>query len=266
MALYGRRGKFVPCPPTPGSANGIGWTARAIIGPQWPPVAPLHPLLDRQISSPLLDGRLFEKQYTAQEPAFLRDHRIHGALIVPATAHLEMVTAAAKILFGPGHHHIQEMVVRQALPVPETGGVTAQLAFTAVQPNQSAHFQIFARSDDNDSWQLYAEGQVVAGTDDLPEVAFDLAAIQARCPDELSGEAYYSQGEAIGAEFGPRFQPIRQLWRGENEALGLLQAQAVSRRKWPGIGCIPPWPTPSFTSFMAHGGNGRCRNVPPPDL
>ena len=244
--LYGRRGKFVSLPTYPWQRKRYWLDGAGHHRPQTA-VAPLHPLLDRQISSPLLDGRLFEKHYTAQEPAFLRDHRIHGALIVPATAHLEMVTAAAKSLFGLGHHHIQEMVVRQALPVPEAGGVMAQLAFTAVQPNQSASFQIFARGDDSDAWQLYAEGRVVAGTDELPEVAFDRAAIQARCPDELPGEAYYSQGEAIGAEFGPRFQPIRQLWRGENEALGLLQAQAVLAPEMAGY-----WLHPALADALFH--------------
>jgi myxalamid-type polyketide synthase MxaD len=244
--LYGRRGQFVSLPTYPWQRKRY-WLDGA--GHNRTPVAaaPLHPLLDRPISSPLLDGPLFEKQYTAQEPAFLGDHRIHGALIIPATAHLEMVTAAAKILFGPGHHRIQEMVVRQALPVPERGGVTAQLAFTAVQPNQSANFQIFARSDDSDAWQLYAEGRVSAGTDKLPEIAFDRAAIQARCPDELPGEAYYSQGEAIGAQFGPRFQPIRHLWRGENEALGLLQAQPVLAPEMAGY-----WLHPALADALFH--------------
>jgi acyl transferase domain-containing protein/acyl carrier protein len=247
--LYGRRGRYVLLPTYPWQRKRYWLDGAGHHRPQLAAggAAPLHPLLDRQISSPLLDGRLFEKQYTAQEPAFLRDHRIHGALIVPATAHLEMVTAAANILFGPGQHRIQDMVVRQALPVPEAGGVTAQLAFTAVQPDQSAQFQIFARSDDRDDWQLYAEGRVVAGTDELPEVAFDREAIQARCPDEMSGAAYYRQGQAIGAEFGPRFQPIRQLWRGKNEALGLLQAQAVLAPEMAGY-----WLHPALADALFH--------------
>jgi NAD(P)-dependent dehydrogenase (short-subunit alcohol dehydrogenase family)/acyl carrier protein len=167
-----------------------------------------------------------------------------------------MVTAAAKILFGPGHHRIQEMVVRRALPVPETGAVTAQLVFTDAQPNQpnttptplSASFQIFARDDDSDSWQLYAEGRAFAGKDaSVPEVTFNFEEIQARCPDELSGEAYYSQAESIGADFGPRFQPIRRLWRGENEVLGLLQAQTVLAPETSGY-----WLHPALADALFH--------------
>jgi len=245
-ALYDRRGKFVPLPTYPWQRKRY-WLDDA--GHSRPQVtAPLHPLLDRQISSPLLDGRLFEKQFSPQEPTFLRDHRIHGALIVPATAYLEMVTAAAKALFGPGHHHIREMVVRQALPVPEPGAVTVQLAFTAVQPAESAQFQIFARDNAGDRWQLYVEGRIVAGTEEpAPDVAFDLEAVQSRCPDELPGDAYYDQGEAIGAQFGPRFQPIRQLWRGENEVLGLLQAGPVLEPEMTGY-----WLHPALADALFH--------------
>ena len=247
QGLYGRRGKLIPLPTYPWQRKRYWLDGAGHHRPQLA-AAPLHPLLDQQISSPLLDGRLFEKQFSPQEPAFLCDHRIHGALIVPATAYLEMVTAAAQLLFGPGQHRIQEMVVRQALPVPEPGAVTVQLAFTAVQPAESAQFQIFARDTAGDRWQLYVEGGVVAGmAEPAPDVAFDLEAIQARCPDELPGDAYYDQGEAIGAAFGPRFQPIRQLWRGENEVLGWLQAGPVLAPEMSGY-----WLHPALADALFH--------------
>jgi acyl transferase domain-containing protein len=162
-AVQGGSGRFISLPSYPWQRKRY-WLDGA--GHKRSPAekrAPLHPLLQSRVTSPLLDGTLFETAFSARAPAFQVDHRIYGTLIVPATAYLEMVSAAAGVLFGPGNHRIHDMMLRSALVVPEPGEVKVQLAFTAVEPGQAAKFQIFANGAETDSdWRLYAEGRVTA--------------------------------------------------------------------------------------------------------
>ena len=61
-----------------------------------------HPLLGERVRSALPTPH-FEVTLAATSPAFLGDHRVHGAVIVPATQYVEMaLAAAAQTLAGHG--------------------------------------------------------------------------------------------------------------------------------------------------------------------
>ena len=47
-----------------------------------------------------------------------------------------------------------------------------------------------------------------------------LAEIQARCPEEISGQDYYARLSESGIQYGPFFQTITQLWRHGGNVLG----------------------------------------------
>ncbi len=189
----------------------------------------LHPLLQRQLRSPLVKGALFESVLTAQSPAFQGDHRIHDVLVVPATTYLEMVTAAAHILFGPGVHTIRGLVIRDALVVPGDDQVTLQLAVSEGEPGQAVDFQIFAaRGDSPDDWRLYVRGKLETSALGQSAIGvFDPATVQARCDETIDGEAYYQLGHEYGGELGPRFRSIRRLWRRPGEVVGQLEMASL---------------------------------------
>ena len=187
--------------------------------------APLHPLLERRVRTPLVDGVIFESIFTAHSPSYQGDHQIHGVLVVPATTYLEMVSAAGHILFGPATHTIRELVIRDVLVVPGDGHITVQLAFSAVKPGQAANFQIFAAMDDApDDWRLYVRGRLETAEAALSAAdAFDPAVVQARCGATVEGDAYYALGRERGGELGPRFRSVRRLWRRPGEVLAQLE-------------------------------------------
>jgi myxalamid-type polyketide synthase MxaD len=248
-AFYGENGRFIPLPTYPWQRKRY-WLDHAGHRPATASAGArpwLHPLLERTVSSPVFEGRLFETVFTPETPAFLADHRIHDALVVPATAYLEMVSAAAGILFGPGSHRLHDMIVRTALIVPEPGEAHIQLAFTNLDGAGPARFQIFAATNPAGEWRLYAEGSVVADSTAAPEPdALDLDAIRGRCFTEQDGEAYYRQGEALGARFGPRFQVIERFWRRDGEVLARLQAPPTLAAELEGYRLHPAFADAAF--------------------
>ena len=74
----------------------------------------LHPLLGRRLQSALREVQ-FEQQLAAQSPAFLADHVVHGRVVVPATAFVEMLLAAADALWTPGAHQLGDLVITEPL-------------------------------------------------------------------------------------------------------------------------------------------------------
>ena len=82
-------------------------------------------------------------------------------------------------------------------------------------------------------YRLHAEARLAPAEPPADQVASDLAALRTRCRRAVDGQAHYGQLLARGADFGPAFQGVRQLWVGEDEALGefevLLPPMAGSR-------------------------------------
>jgi acyl transferase domain-containing protein/acyl carrier protein len=219
QAVNGPDGRFVPPPAYPWRRKRYWMDARSGRRRNG---GPGHPLLGRE--SRREDGVVFETEVSAASPPYQGDHRIHGVLVVPATSYLEMVTAAAGRVLGPGRHRLRDVVVRDALLVPEEGAITLRLGISAARAGEGASFRIEASPPGSpDEWRLYAQGRIVAATasDGLPP-SLDPAAVRARCTGETDGATYYELGRSVGGQLGPRFNGIRHLWHRPGEVLGRL--------------------------------------------
>ena len=184
-----------------------------------------HPLLGRRLDVALgPDLHVWQSRIDTDKLAYLLDHRVQSAAVYPATAYLEMVLAAANQLFGDGplvvsniHYHksivLHAGTNRRAQTVLETEG-------------QQASFRILSRADDDAEWTLHATGTVrfdmeLEPTRRWSPVDFDELRQRTRTP--LSGSDFYRLLANKGNEWGPLFQGIEQLWRGDGEALSCVQ-------------------------------------------
>ena len=188
----------------------------------------VYPLLGRRVCSPL---PTFEMQLSIEAQPFLDDHRIDGAVIVPAAAYVEMVLAAATEACGDGMHSVQDMVLHEALVLPETGSLTVQLILISQGPRVFS-FQIFRATGPEPtattSWTLHVSGVVRSEESaSIMRVAQkqsrDIDSLRLRCPEHLTGSEYYQKLQARGLRFGPSFQGIEQLWLGDDEALAHIR-------------------------------------------
>lgn len=190
----------------------------------------LHPLLDRRVRSPLIDGHVFEAEISAHWPEYLTDHRFFGTPLYPATAHLEMALAAGEQAYGPGSHVIEEVSIQEALALPDEAQRTVQAALTPLD-GESASFRIFSAGESqDDSWKLHTTGVIRKSRPGDPQA--DLPSLEdarGRCTQEVELETYYRQIIELGAEYGPAFQGIAGLWRSDGEALGRLELPEAVR-------------------------------------
>ena len=167
-----------------------------------------HPLLGQRLRSPALKDIVFEAILSADDPSFLADHQILGMIIMPATAYVEMALAAAMQVFGNVPCAIENMVIQEALVIPDRQPQTVQLIFSKVDAD-SASFQIVSRAGDSDQWTLHVSGAIRKGA---TQPTGSLAEARARCADEVSTNDFYQHLRALGIEFGPRFRSVAQLW------------------------------------------------------
>ena len=66
----------------------------------------------------------------------------------------------------------------------------------------------------------------------LPLSAFDADAMRKRSTEAIDAATFYALMQARGAHFGPRFQGVQRVWRGEDEAFGEVSHRSVERKLW----------------------------------
>ncbi|MDJ0597118.1 MAG: SDR family NAD(P)-dependent oxidoreductase, partial [Pleurocapsa sp. MO_226.B13] len=186
----------------------------------------LHPLLGQRLNSALKEIQ-FESQIGRDTPVFLKDHQIYHQAIVPATAYLEMALAAGKKVFNTDNLVLEEIVIQQALALPESQNKTVQLILSPEDSNAYS-FQVFSLDRDpqnpESSWVTHASGKVVVREGgDTPQT--DLAALQAEYTEPVSIENHYRQFQSRGMEYGFNFQAITQLWQQPDNTTALGQIQ-----------------------------------------
>ena len=218
--FHGRGGRPVPLPAYPWQRERCWLDSRR----EPRAAAGGHPLLGPPL--PLAHPRrqwVWERDLEARDLPYLEDHRVEGAMVVPATAWLEMAVAASAQASGEVPAALADVRFLTPMVVPETGARRVQVVLAGGEDGE-AGFQVFSRTDG--PWTLHADGRVLQKNGDGHPEAVDLDAIRSRCPDVVSGADLYPRLSARGLHYGPAFQGIGRLWRGKDEALGEVSAPA----------------------------------------
>jgi acyl transferase domain-containing protein/aryl carrier-like protein len=185
-------------------------------------LAKTHPLLGRRTSSaqPRWEGFLDLK-----ELRYLRDHRVQGQPVYPATAYIEMAFAAAEQIFGAVPSALEELELSRACFLSEEEGTLIHLT---ANPAESS-IRIHTRRADRADWVEHARAymqKLEAG--DTPSPA-DLESLRRRCPVEMPREECYSRLQEMGLDYGPAFRSLERVWLRDNEVLARIEARPESR-------------------------------------
>lgn len=178
-----------------------------------------HPLLGSRLATAM---PIFQKQLSTSKPAYLNDHRIHGMVILPAAAYLEIALAAAKHALDNKPFVLEDIAIHEALPLPENSERTAQIMLTT--DTSGASFQFFSRESDADqnTWRLHANGRIRYQQTDDAQHAISLDELRTHLSQPMPVDAYYEHLATVGADYGPAFHGIQEIWRAEGEALGKI--------------------------------------------
>ena len=194
----------------------------------WLDFEPVSSSLETKTSHPLLGSRLataapvFQKTLTTTNPPYLADHRIHGMTILPAAAYFEIAFAAAKSALEGEAFSLEDVSIHEALPLATNANRVAQIV---LNPDASgASFQYFSRKGDEDpnNWRLHAGGKVRAQATAETPAQISLDELRARIAEPMAVGTYYDHLAAVGADYGPAFHGIQEIWRTDGEALGLV--------------------------------------------
>ena len=194
-----------------------------------PGAARQHPLLGAHISlAHTTDVHVWEGEINTQLLPYLDDHRVQDVPVVPATAYMEMVMAAAAQAFGAQSFALTDMKFHKPITLPEGASPAVQVILSQAD-GQSASAQIFSRLSVDASWTLHATGQLKydSGLEARHWDSAEIEAIKTRCREELSGEEFYRLSSAKGNQWGAAFQGVQHVWRGDREALSLVQVPAT---------------------------------------
>ncbi len=191
---------------------------------------PVHALLGERVNSALPMAQ-FQSKIGIDTLCYLNDHKVHGSVVLPASAYLEMARAASTELFGAGSPVLSNIAFQEALILPASGTRTLQLVASPTSSG-SASFQIYSSnpnlngSHENAAWTLHASGDMrmeVADFVRCAEEQYSLDEIRARCPHLKTAAELYESLRNAGLEYGPSFQGVQQLWCGHREALGEMR-------------------------------------------
>lgn len=196
-----------------------------------------HPLLGVRIQSSIDPGTsTWDMNLGPRAQAYLADHRVRDLIVLPAVAHLEIASAAAREAFGRDCR-LEDVFIPQLLTIPP-GGLRKVQLIVSMDSDDGGRFEIRASEEDG-SWTLCSAGNIDASP--APEPAVEpLDQIRGRC-SEVTADNIYRQLASCGLNYGPAFQTIRRIWDRDVETLAFvelsedLQPEAVSYRIHPAL-------------------------------
>ena len=150
--------------------------------------------------------------------SYLPDHRIGGSIVFPGAGYVEMALAAAREIFGTGSlRRWRTSNFRNSWSSIENVACSAQVVLDPA----SSEFAVYASRRCVPTIPGICMRADACGKPVEPTPAeVDLAHIRRRCPDAVRSRGVLPSVCRLPAiDYGPTFQGMAQLWRGEREVL-----------------------------------------------
>jgi acyl transferase domain-containing protein/SAM-dependent methyltransferase/acyl carrier protein len=200
-----------------------------------------HPLLGTRLNV-AGSQRIHEGHVSAAAPRWVAEHRVQGHVVMPATAFVDTLLAAARDRYGPGADTLEDVTIQEAMLLADPGDDGGRLMQVVVEaPGEGGALarlcsQAMPADLAGDAWVCHVSARLpvpavngpataapTAGTGATaaPDLsARTLDAARAACTEPVDQEAFYSRLTRCGLEFGPSFRSVQKLWRSEGVALG----------------------------------------------
>ena len=170
-----------------------------------PTYAADHPLLTAAVPIAGEDQWVFTGRLSLATHAWLRDHMVLDAVLLPATAFVEMALAAAAEV---GSDTVEELTLEAPLVIPEGRDVHIQVTVGDADAGDRRQIAIHSRSGDD--WTRHASGQLARSAGEAPAAPAEWPPSEA---DPLDVDALYDRLAGTGFSYGPAFQTVTAAWR-----------------------------------------------------
>ena len=170
-----------------------------------------HPLLGAVVAQADSDEIIFTGRLSLASHPWLADHKVHGVVLVPGAAMVELALHAGD---RTGCPRVDQLVLQAPLIVSEHGGVAVQVVVGAQNESGERAVRIYSRIDGDGvdlAWTRHAEGVLSPAPDATSAEEFDKWPPEGAEPIDVS-EAY-PELASRGYEYGPAFRGLRSVWR-----------------------------------------------------
>ena len=198
--------------------------------------AALRPLIDKLTQSPALKETIFETAFSLADLPFLAEHQVYGQVVSPAACQLALVLSAAELIFGQDRAlHLADVLLPQALVLPQDGARTTQAIFTPTAGNaHGVQYELKVISFVLDSVGRVAIGEAATHVTGYavaaahrPPGAVDLAWLRQQCDQPVDLTTFYQTLAAQQLTLGPSFRWLAQAWQGQTAATPVILAKLV---------------------------------------
>ncbi len=183
-----------------------------------------HPLSGRLVETAALPSAIIrEIQIDNTTHPELYAHRLFNTTLLPASAYIELVWAAADEHLGASPLEINDIVFERPLQLQADQKTTLQIVLTPAQENQHT-FQIASRSAG--SWLRHVTGSLRRGataSDGKP----DWSAARQKMQTSQAGKAYYAWLQERGIRLEAPVQVLQTVWTADGEGLAELSEPQV---------------------------------------
>ena len=211
-----------------------------------------HPLLGTRLRSSTSDS-IYESHLGADIPSFVRQHRVLGRVVLPATAYLDMLLACAHDVLRTDVVTLENVTVNEAMLLADDGALRTVQTVCGTPRDGAVPVVVSSVTDDADdgaAWTGHVAASLRAGAAAVPArvggpnaatthaagagggaagVASELDAVRKACGQSASPDEFYADFEARGLDFGTGFRGIRQLWRGSSVSVSSRKRDASQR-------------------------------------
>ncbi|MFG1778103.1 type I polyketide synthase [Micromonospora sp. NPDC049048] len=174
-----------------------------------------HPLLSAAV--PVADDRtvVLTGRLSVRTHPWLADHAVGGAVIVPGTGLVDMVVRAGDEVDAG---QVGDLTLINPLVLPPAGAVQVQVRVGPPGDTGERSVTVHSRpeEDADAEWTRHAEGLL------LPQLPAPVA-VPGQWPPadavevDADLDAWYAQMAEGGLGYGPAFQGLRRVWRGDGE-------------------------------------------------
>ncbi|MFI7661810.1 SDR family NAD(P)-dependent oxidoreductase [Micromonospora parva] len=174
-----------------------------------------HPLLGAVTSLANGDSFLFSGRLSLNSHPWLADHAVHGTVLLPGTAFVELAFRAGDQV---GCDLIEEITLEAPLLIPAQGAVRLQLTVSDSDDLGRRNLAVHSRPDgvpEETPWTRHAGAVLRPGGTPAESPALVDWPPAGAVPLDVAG--FYGAAAAAGYEYGPAFQGLTSAWRRDDE-------------------------------------------------
>ena len=188
-----------------------------------------------RLRSPLIRDVVFECCLDVEAQPLLGEHRVFGGIVLPASAYVEIVLAAAGEAFGEDFRVLSDVSIQSSLVLQPDAKKTVQVILKRCV-TAAVSFEVSVLAHDggpqSDEWLRLSTGTVVKEITDLaaprplPDGLRD--GVPTGRGEAVAGERFYRDLEQRGIVLGPQSRCIEAYWpNGDDVVVRLRLPQTV---------------------------------------